>query len=122
MDGELVEQLVREAIQEQIGGLVRELQRGEEMVEQGASGDGRLAFLCQSLCCLVWKNCQPVIDFISTTLIFEKKNEPFFTYLLNKCTVSIILKRTVNFFYGFLIFGRFADSAKFTFHELCHDT
>ena len=47
VDSELVEQLVREAIQEQVAGLVRELQRRGEMVEEEASWEERSAFLCQ---------------------------------------------------------------------------
>ena len=57
VDGELVEQLVREAIQKQIAGLVRELQEGGEMVEEEASWKERSAFLCHTLFVFVWKNC-----------------------------------------------------------------
>ena len=87
VDGELVEQLVREAIQEQIGGLVRELQGGEEMVEWGASGEGRSAFLCQSfvLVCLEKLSTHVTGLLISFQLLsfFKEQSFCFFTFITN---------------------------------------
>ena len=65
----------------------------------GRGGQPSYVSLCVALSRKIVDPCDGVVDFISTTFI------------------CIYTEEDSQFFHGFLIFGVFADSAKFTFHD-----